>query len=715
MHSTTCGVSASATNLTALQSTGGGASDAHKMVHHNNEDAMNKIPLKSASGLDDEEKNGGELMQDTAAVEEARREQMRANMLAWMKKLTIVLICFIGIALISYVIISLCFSDEQQDAEDSSSSSSSSNNMDNLRMDGTTSASGLLAPNVAASTLPTSAPGLDTSFDARYNANVTFQSKLGVYQNAAVCTDRVECSQIASDILSRNGSAVDAAIAALLCNGLIMPQSMGIGGGNLMNVYKRKNRHAYSIDAREVAPYAAEEDMFSANPNASLYGPLSIAVPGELMGYHEAHKRFGQLPWSELVAPSLKLCETGYQITTHMHDSLKRMYLTIKDKFGFEHYFNKDTGSLHKPGTLIKPLKERCASYQLIADNGPLDFYNGTLASLLLEDLKEMGSLVKAGDLQNYEADVVNSITMDLGENTLYVMPPVSSGSLVAHALSILQGYNFTKADLADDESKARTYHRIAEAMKFAFARRGELGDLRANDVRELISQLNSVEFGAEHRAMINDSSVLDGPQEYGAQFASNDESHGTSHMSIVAPNGDAVSVTSSVNLYFGANLVGPRTGIILNSGMNDFSVESNYFGVPQSQANVIGPYKRAMSSMSPVLLADKEGDIRLVVGSAGGTRIVDAIVLVIARVLWFGEDLKTAIDAPRFHHQLFPDVFEYQPDGFSDAVLQLIAKRGHVLKKSAPVTSVVCAIEKNATGIYANADYRKRGEVAGF
>ncbi|XP_017094748.2 glutathione hydrolase 1 proenzyme isoform X2 [Drosophila bipectinata] len=825
------------------------------MVHQsNNEDAMNKIPLKSAGGLDsDEEKNGGELMQDTAAAEEARREQMRANVLAWMKKLTIVLICFIGIALISYVIISLCFSDwpkstpnrnnstatakaiikttatptgpsateaaaaeaaaaseaaaaavatsldfdvsstedfaqkentaqtesaisttiapairsttftattiidsttttsttttttttqptttstttatqsnpsptlttftstdEQQQQQNEQATGSESIGNLNL-LDTTTTSSEDSVPNVAASTAGTTVPPPHPELldQIRIDTSDQFESVLGVYQHGAVSSDNLECSKVGSNILARNGSAVDAAIAALLCNGLLTIQSLGIGGGFLMNIYNRADRHATSIDAREIAPYAVEPDMFAAEPEKSHKGPLSIAVPGEVMGYHEAHKHFGKLPWADLVAPSLELCEKGYHVSQHMERALHAALPQIKEHQQYKIYLNPKTGNPHSAGTVVKPPKNLCQSYKLLSDNGPLDFYNGTLAELLSEDLKDIGSIITTNDLLTYQSDVVNSITMDLGEDTLYVIPPVSSGSIVAHALSILQGYNLTKEDLATEELRARTIHRITEAVKFAFARRSQLGDAHYIDAREVVSQLTNPEFGNQNRAKINDSHVLPDPMSYGAQFADTEDPDGTSHLVVLAPNGDAVSVTSSINAYFGSGLIGPRTGIVLNNGMNDFAVTNNMYGLPQSQANTIEATKRPMSSQSPILLTDKSGDIRLILGAAGGSKIIPAVVEVVANVLWFGEDLRTAITAPRFYHQLLPDVLEYEDGGFSETLLQLLANRGHTLKPVSKLKgSIVTGIARNSTAIYANADYRKRGGVAGF
>ncbi|EDW65550.2 scoloptoxin SSD14 isoform X3 [Drosophila virilis] len=721
MHSTACGVGASATNLATLQTTCSSASasaataaastpDAHKMVHHGNDDAMNKIPLKSSSGLDDEEKNGGELMQDTAAAEEARREQMRANLLAWMKKLTIVLICFIGIALISYVIISLCFSDEQPPA--------SLHNSNNDSIEATTAAAEEIAiagPAVAASTSATTPPPSPaTILD---NSNIEFTSKLGVFEHAAVCSDAEPCSQIGSDIMKRNGSAVDATIATMLCNGLLTAQSMGIGGGLLMNIYDRESQRGHQIDAHVLAPYAADQKMFDKDPNASFTGPLSIAVPGEVMGYHLAHQRFGKLPWRDLVAPSLKICEIGYRMTKHQEKSVRNVWSAIKDNPEYQSIFlNVETGEHHVEGTLLKPSAKLCNTYQLLADNGPMDFYNGTVAKMLADDLKELGSIITQDDLDAYTAEMRHSVTMPLGDDTLYAVPPVSSGSVVSHILSILEGYNFTRADLANEESYALTIHRITEALKFGFARRPELGDPRFNEVRELVSQLNNPEYAVQQRAKINDSHVLAGPHEYGAQFSSEEDPYGTSALAVIAPNGDAVAVTSSINFYFGSGLVGPRTGIILNDGMNDFAVPHNFFKLPQSPANTIDVHKRPMSSQSPMLLADHDGNIRLAISAAGGSKIVPAIVEVVARYLWLGDDLKAAVDAPRFYNQLLPDVLEYEDDKYSESLLQLLQKRGHNLQPlKFDSASVVCAIGRNATAVYANADYRKRGGVSGF
>ncbi|XP_017853266.1 glutathione hydrolase 1 proenzyme isoform X2 [Drosophila busckii] len=676
------------------------------MVHHSNEDAMNKIPLKSHSGLDDEERNGGELMQDTNAAEEARREQMRANVLVWMKKLTIGLICFIGIALISYVIISLCFSDEPNDDDSSSSDLTTATPADTI----------MAGPAVAASTAATTAAPTTTYPKLEY-LGTDFESKLGVYEEAAVCTDGVAiCSQIATDILQRNGSAVDATIAMMLCNGLTTPQSMGIGGGLLMNIYERATQQGHQIDAHPNAPYVDAME-YEANPNATLAGPMSIAVPGEVRGYQLAHMKFGKLPWRELVTPSLEICQTGYEVSRHLARSLKRLWHKIKHQPQFHSFAPAETGEPLEAGSLAKPSPALCDSYRLLAENGAMDFYNGTLAKLIIEDLNELGSKMSEDDLDAYQAEVRLSITMPLGSDTVYAVPPVSSGSVVSYVLSVLKGYNFTREDFGSDEQLALTIHRISEALKLGFARRGELGDQRFVDVRELVSQLNNPEYGNQQRLLINDSHVLDGPEAYGAHFSAEDDRFGTSGLTVLAPNGDAVAVSSSINFYFGSLLVGPRTGIVFNNALNDFSRKSRNDELPPSPSNFLEPYKRPMSSQSPMLITDAEGNVRLAIAASGSGKIIPAVVEVIARVLWFGEDIKTAVDAPRFYHQLKPDTLDYEPKMWNERVKQLLEQRGHTLKEIPKMepTTTVCAIVRNSTAIYANSDYRKQGFVAGY
>lgn len=403
--------------------------------------------------------------------------------------------------------------------------------------------------------------------------------------------------------------------------------------------------------------------MFEGLPKeASLNGPLAIAVPGELMGYSKAHEKFATMTWKELIEPTIKLCNDGITLTQHMRDSLYKKDFVKESPILMKMFYNNDTADFHKVGSTISIYKPLCETYKIISENGPLDFYNGTLSKLVLADLEEYGSHIKHGDLITYQADISSSITVELGNDILHVVPPVGSGVIVGKILNILKGYNFSHESIANETETALTLHRLVEAFKFGYAKRWELGDMRYNDVRQLLSDCTNNELAKDIMMKINDTQTSNDPEFYDALFGSTNE-NGTSHLSFLAPNGDAVSVTSSINTYFGAGYVGNRTGIIFNSGMDDFSRtgESNFFGLPAAPSNYIAPQKRAQSSMSPTIVTDRKGNVKIVIGAAGGSKIISVVAQILMRILWMGQDIKEAIDAPRIYHQLVPNVLEYE------------------------------------------------------
>ncbi|XP_055845780.1 glutathione hydrolase 1 proenzyme-like isoform X2 [Episyrphus balteatus] len=679
------------------------------------DDDDNKMPLKDRTCNDEDT--------DLNMTAETRLEQRRENILKWMKRLTIALIILIGVFLLGYMFWNLTFSDAKEPklvVEDVHIASLN---------DG-----GVVVPMRDAESVPATTITIPTTLkpDSRDNSiknipEVTtkaaevpsleeFESKLGVYEKAAVCSDSGICSKVGSDIIKRGGNAVDSVLSVLLCNGIVTMQSMGIGGGFIMNVFIKKDNRAYTIDAREVAPFNAHESMFVKQPSASLSSPEAIAVPGEVMGYYQAHTRFGSLPWKQIIEPAIKICEEGFIMSEHQFGALGLKPSVKNDTLLRSAFVNNATGEFHEMGSKIMPPRELCQTYVNLSKNGPLDFYNGSIAKDIAADLKDLGSIVTADDLEAYSADFVSSISMPLGRDTLYAVPPVGSGSVVAHILSILNGYNLTKDSFSNETTKALFLHRMAEAFKFGFAKRWELSDMRFNDeLRDLVSQLTSTDFGEELRKKINDSATSDNNEFYGARFSSKDD-FGTSHISVLAPNGDAVSVTSSVNHYFGAGFTGKRTGILFNSGMDDFSTPGvpNQFDLPPAPSNFIEPQKRAMSSMSPMILTNSTGHVKLVIGSAGGSKIITAVAQIIARVVWFGEDIKTAIDAPRIHHQLIPNILSYENESL-ESIAKLLEAKGHKTVRFLGRGSTMCGIAQNRTAIYANADFRKRGGIDGF
>lgn len=512
----------------------------------------------------------------------------------------------------------------------------------------------------------------------------------------------------------QNGSAVDAAIAALFCNGIVNGHSMGLGGGFQMVIYSAKDRETHVLDAREAAPLAAHPSMYKTQKEAQL-GPKAPCVPGELRGYWAAHQRFGRLKWEDLIAPTIKICRNGYMMTLHQYQSLSRNKRTKEDPTLRETFIDPETGEFRRAGTLIK-LNRLCDTLEIIAKEGGDSLYTGTLSDVFARDLQALGSIITKKDLEIYQPRWRKPVSVELqGGLQFFSVPPPGSGALVAFMLNILDGYGLNSESIADIPSTISTYHRIIEAFKYAYGFRTKLGDPNFVHMDEQLELLTSRRYADEiRRNGINDTTSND-PADYGGVFF-NPPDAGTAHISVLSEEGDAVSVTSTIDIYFGAGVTCPETGILLSSGMDDFSWPNfrNYFNLPGSPANAMAPQKRPLSSMSPSILVDRHGNVRMVVGSAGGTKIPTAIANVIIRHLWFGETMKESLDAPRIHHQLFPMEISYEY-GVVDQVVKGLEMLGHKTSRYRNAGSTVCGVSKANGTISGNADFRKGGEVYGY
>ncbi|EFN71634.1 Gamma-glutamyltranspeptidase 1 [Camponotus floridanus] len=542
-------------------------------------------------------------------------------------------------------------------------------------------------------------------------------SKLRTFKRGAVCADGAPCAVIGKNILEQNGSAVDAALAALICNGLVNMQSLGFGGGFMMTIYRRSTRQAFVLNARDRAPLAANSTMYKDKPNASFYGALAVAVPGELAGYWEAHQRFGKLPWADLFKESIELCEKGYEMTVAQYDSLVYNKRSIyNDPTLRELFVDPATNKFRKAGSSIKP-RALCETLRIIAEKNATEFYNGTIGRNLVEDLREQGGIITMRDLNEYRVSWDQPIQTNLSDDIkLFTTGLPGSGAVLSFILNVLDGYGFTPASMIDFNTTILTYHRMVETFKYAYALRTDLGDGAFVDMTEIIKNLTSSSFARAIRKKISDEKTWQDPQQYGSSIHAGAEDHGTAHVSVLTENGDAVSVTSTINYYFGSGVVSRRTGIVLNNAMDDFGIPSriNYFGVPPSPNNYIAPKKQPLSSTVPSVLVDRNGDVKMVVGAAGGTRITTAVSQVIAKILWMKQTVKEAVDSARIHHQLFPPVIAYEY-GVPKQVIDGLKRLGHTTKRYRERGSVVCVILYENSTIFANADYRKGGDVYGI
>ncbi|XP_050456091.1 scoloptoxin SSD14-like isoform X5 [Cataglyphis hispanica] len=518
-------------------------------------------------------------------------------------------------------------------------------------------------------------------------------------------------------ILERNGSAVDAALAALICNGLVNMQSLGFGGGFMMTIYQRSTRQAFVLNARDRAPLAANSTMYNDKPvNASFRGALAVAVPGELAGYWETHQRFGKLPWADLFKPSIELCEKGYTMTMAQYDGLiynkKSIY---NDPTLRELFIDPTTNEFRKAGSIIKP-RTLCETLRIIAEKNATEFYNGTIGRYLVDDLREQGGIITMKDLNEYRVLWDQPMQTNLSSGIkLFTTGLPGSGAVLSFILNVLDDYGFTSASMTDFNTTILTYHRMIETFKYAYALRTDLGDGAFVDMTEILKNLTSKSFARVIRKKISDEKTWQDPRQYGSSIYAGAEDHGTAHVSVLAQNGDAVSVTSTINYYFGSGIVSRRTGIILNNAMDDFGIPSktSYFGIPPSPNNYIAPKKQPLSSMVPSVLVDQHGDVKMVVGAAGGTRITTAVSQVTAKILWMKQTVKEAVDSARIHHQLFPSEIAYEY-GVPKQVIDGLKRLGHATKRYRERGSVVCVILYENSTIFANADYRKGGDVYG-
>ncbi|XP_067130268.1 scoloptoxin SSD14-like isoform X2 [Centruroides vittatus] len=555
------------------------------------------------------------------------------------------------------------------------------------------------------------------SFDQLYKPS---NSELGIYERAAISTDTKPCAAIGKDILKKNGNAVETAIATLVCMGAVNSHSMGLGGGFIMTIYDKKEDVVSVLDAREIAPEAASENMFNGDPTRSQMDGLAVAVPGELSGYEAAYNRYkGNLTWKELFTPTIELCRKGFEVTRHLAMALEETRDIVLNETTLRNvYFNNETGDLYKEGEIMTRLDLADTLEKIANSNSDILYGRGETQRKFLQDIANYGGIITENDMLKYTPVWRKPTKISLNNGfTVYSAPPPGSGCLLSYMLNVLDGYNLTKeANWKNLDQISLTFHRALETFKFAYAQRMNLEQSDDHSVKQTVKNLQSKSYADQTRAKIYDTKTIHDPEYYGfKQYVKEDG--GTGHLSVISPSGDAVSVTSSINLYFGAKFISSSTGIVLNNQMDDFSLPNitNYFGIPPSERNRIKPGRRPMSSMSPTIILDDKGETWLVIGGNGGSRITSGIALVTMQLLWLGQDVKEAIDMPRVHHQLFPDHIIYEKV-FPKEILRKLQELGHETEENVGRMSVMMAIHRSKDGkLHANADYRKNGKTDGF
>ncbi|EME32336.1 gamma-glutamyltranspeptidase isoform 1 [Galdieria sulphuraria] len=523
----------------------------------------------------------------------------------------------------------------------------------------------------------------------------TSTSVLVTGAKGSVAADNPECSKIGIRVLrDMDGNAVDSAIATTLCQGVLNPFASTIGGGCFILIRLANGTEDF-LDGREVAPSSSTKEMFL-NSSTSVVGGKAVAVPGELKALELAHQLYGKVSWKSLVELSVELASSSkvgpllakrlkeYKDIIFESPSLRELFTkvvfvktpefssrvvsecvnssvenmhrrsegTVEENFNSSNYEGEDEEFVLLEENDNWSQVALRKTLELVAEKGADALYQH-LAKNLSEDVIRAGGILTADDLRNYQVIRRTPIHFEYnGLDLISVPPPSSGGPTLGLILNILQ-----LAKMNTLGRNGRSYHFLTEALKFAFGERMLLGDPAfVNGTDEQVEKMLSESLANDLFSRIVEQKTF-APSHYITSQRTINEDHGTTHLSVVDEEGNAVAITSTVNLPFGARFVSSSTGILLNNEMDDFSTgnRENSFGLAPAEANEVEPGKRPLSSMSPLIVL-KNGRLYMVLGGSGGPRIITSVAQVFLNIATFGDDPAKAIAAPRLHHQLFPN-----------------------------------------------------------
>ena len=523
-------------------------------------------------------------------------------------------------------------------------------------------------------------------------------------------------AQIGADVLRRGGNAIDAAVATGFALAVTYPRAGNIGGGGFMVIHSREHGEDVTIDYRETAPAATTPGIFlgpDGKPDEakSRESALGIGVPGTVAGLTLALEKYGsgKFTLAELLQPSIDIARNGLVVADDIADTLPDEYPWLARWPASAKLFSRPDGtSLREGDTLMQP--DLAATLSAIAAQGPRGFYQGAVAEKLVKAIGDAGGIMTLDDLKSYQPVIRAPVRGTYRGYDIVSMPLPSSGGIVLlETLNILEG--FPMGDMK--QGSALSLHVMIEAMKRAYADRARyLGDPAF--VNAPIATLTSKDYAARQRASID----LDHATPWTDVLSATPPREGdnTTHFSVVDAQGNAVSNTYTLNFNYGLGMVAEGTGVLLNNELDDFTAApgaSNAFGLVGFEANLPGPGKRPLSSMTPTIVL-KDGKPVLVTGSPGGSRIISAVLQVIVNVLDYHMDVAAAVAAPRLHHQWLPDEVRVE-HGFADDTLAALRAKGHRVVEPLGLTSAN-SIAVTDKGLLGAPDPRSRGaDAAGY
>ena len=505
-------------------------------------------------------------------------------------------------------------------------------------------------------------------------------------RSGLVTSAHADATQVGVAVLKQGGNAVDAAVATALAISVVEPFSAGIGGGGFLLLRLGKTQQIVALDFREKAPLQADADLFldqegKVIPRASIDGHRAVAVPGTVAGLYAVHQKYGRLPWATLMQPAIQLADQGFVVSDRTHRIITLRQKALAANPAARQIFLK-AGQPFKVGDRLLQ-KDLANTLRSLAQN-PQSFYTGPLAVAIAQDMDRNEGLISLLDLKTYAPTWRTPLCGEVIQVRVCSMPPPSSGG--THLIQILTMLTLWN-QFPSSPDHSDYLHTLVEAMKIAYADRAEyLGDADFVDVP--VETLISPEYARRRLQAIKPAQALPPEQVKAVDERTlkrlQSESNDTSHLNVIDRDRNAVSLTFTLNLGFGAGVVVPGTGIVLNNEMDDFATAPgvpNAFGLVGNRRNAIAPMKKPLSSMSPTIVTD-QGQLRLVTGAAGGSTIITTVLQLILNVMVFDQDVATAIDAPKIHHQWRPTPLRAEKRGKRPPeILDNLRQRGHQIQ----------------------------------
>ncbi|MCX2573255.1 gamma-glutamyltransferase [Pedobacter sandarakinus] len=536
----------------------------------------------------------------------------------------------------------------------------------------------------------------------------------GEFKNGMVVTAHPEASEVGIAILKKGGNAIDAAVAVQFALAVVYPNAGNIGGGGFM-VYRSAKGEINALDFREKAAASASRDMYldaAGNPivDKSLYGHLAAGVPGSVDGMVQAHQKYGKVSWQQVLQPAIDLAENGFKITKRQASELNGLHRKFME-FNPNGTAFVNLESTWKENDILMQ-KELANTLKLIRDKGRAGFYSGAVADSIVKEMQRGNGLITKNDLDNYHATWRKPVTGNYRGYQIITMPPTSSGGIaLVQLLQSVAPYPLKQWGHNADS----TVQLIVEAERRVYADRAtHLGDPDFYQVPR--NELLDVSYNKKRMANFNWSAATPSSAVLAGEIKGAEHEE-TTHFSIVDRDGNAVSITTTLNGSYGALVAVKGAGFLLNNEMDDFSVKPgapNMYGLVGGEANAIAPNKRMLSSMTPTIV-EKDGKLFMVVGTPGGSTIITSVFQTIINVVDFNMSMQQAVAAKKFHHQWLPDEVYVEKDAIDSLSIKKLQSKGYKILTRGPIGRVD-AILRTSYGTYqGGADPRGDDKAIGY